>query len=160
MRSNTGIYDFVYIEQDIVYSYLAQDFLVNLTEMLAENPDLQAPNVSFDAFTSFIDYFKGDSGDIYGVPMEAFVKPYVYRTDLFNDPDIQSAFQEQYGRELAPPTTFNEYGEIADFFTQYGQDNNMELWGTTLQASTGHPASTYEVLESIFPSIRHLQLGY
>ena len=26
MEANTGIYDFVYIEQDIIYSYLAQDY--------------------------------------------------------------------------------------------------------------------------------------
>ena len=32
MEANTGIYDFVYIEQDIIYSYLAQDFLVDITE--------------------------------------------------------------------------------------------------------------------------------
>ncbi len=30
MEANSGIYDFVYIEQDIVYSYLDRDFLVNI----------------------------------------------------------------------------------------------------------------------------------
>ncbi len=152
MQANTGIYDFVYVEQDIVYSYLAQDFLVNLTEMLSANEALQAPNFAFSDFTSFIDYFKNDAGDVFGVPMEAFVKPYLYRTDLFNDEAIKTAFQEQYGYELTPAKTFQEYQDIADFFTAYGEENGMELWGTTLQASTGHPASTYEVLETIFPS--------
>ncbi len=152
MQANTGIYDFVYVEQDIVYSYLAQDFLVDLTEMLASNEALQAPDFDFADFTSFIDYFKNDAGDIFGVPMEAFVKPYLYRTDLFNNPDIKSAFQKQYGYELAPAKTFQQYQNVADFFTKYGEDNDMELWGSTLQASTGHPASTYEILETIFPS--------
>ena len=152
MQANTGIYDFVYVEQDIVYSYLAQDFLVDLTAMLNGNEALQAPDFTFDNFTSFIDYFKNDAGDVFGVPMEAFVKPYLYRSDLFGDDAIQTAFQEQYGYALAPATTFQEYQDIADFFTQYGEDNDMELWGTTLQASTGHPSSAYEVLETIFPS--------
>lgn len=152
MQANTGIYDFVYIEQDIVYSYLAQDFLVDLTAMLGENEALQAPEFSFDNFTSFIDYFRGENDNVFGVPMEAFVKPYLYRTDLFNDEAIQAAFQERYGYELAPATTFEQYRDIAEFFTAYGEENGMELWGTTLQASTGHPASTYEVLETIFPS--------
>ena len=40
MEANTGIYDFVYIEQDIIYTYLARDFLTNLTQMLADNPEL------------------------------------------------------------------------------------------------------------------------
>ena len=28
----------------------------------------------------------------------------------------------------------------------------MDCWGTTVQGHTGHPASTYELLETIFPS--------
>lgn len=152
MQSDTGVYDFVYIEQDIVYAYLAQDFLVNVTQALEENADLAAPDMSFDAFTTFIDYFRGDDGDVFGVPMEAFVKPYIYRTDLFEDPDVRAAFEEQTGRPLEPATNPAEYEEIAAFFTDYARENNMELWGTTAQATTGHPASTYEVVESIFPS--------
>ena len=152
MQSNTGIYDFVYVEQDIVYSYLAQDFLVNFSEMLETNEALRAPDFTFDEFTSFIDYFKDTEGNVFGVPMEAFIKPYLYRTDLFNDEAIKSAFQEQYGYELAPATTFQEYQDIADFFTAYGEENGLELWGSTLQASTGHPSSTYELMETILPS--------
>lgn len=151
MQANTGIYDFVYVEQDIVYSYLAQDYLVNLTELF-QDPALTAPDFNFDDFTSFIDYFKDDASNVFGVPMEAFVKPYLYRQDLFEDEAIKAQFKEQYGYDLAPATTFQQYQDIADFFTAYGEANGMELWGTTLQASTGHPASTYEVLESIFPT--------
>ena len=31
MEAKTGVYDFVYIEQDIIYSYLARNFLVDIT---------------------------------------------------------------------------------------------------------------------------------
>jgi multiple sugar transport system substrate-binding protein len=152
MEANTGIYDFIYIEQDIIYTYLARDFLVDLTQLLNENPDLASPDFDVNNFTSFIDNFKDANGDIYGVPMEAFVKIMLYRKDLFGDPDIQAAFKEQYGYDLAPATTFQQYQDIADFFTQYGQENNMELWGTTVQGNTGHSASFYEYVESIAPS--------
>ena len=37
MEANTGIYDFVYIEQDIIYSYLARNFLVDMTKALKDN---------------------------------------------------------------------------------------------------------------------------
>ena len=153
MEANTGIYDFVYIEQDIIYSYLARDFLVDLTQTLKDNPELAAPDFSFDDFTSFIDYFKDpETGDVYGVPMEAFVKVYLYRKDLFEDPDIQAAFKEKYGYDLAPATTFDQYRDIAEFFTNYGKENDQELWGTTVQATSGHPASFYEFFETIAPS--------
>ncbi|MBE7556107.1 MAG: extracellular solute-binding protein [Anaerolineales bacterium] len=152
MQANTGIYDFIYIEQDIIYSYLAQNFLVDLTQMLNEKPELKSPDFDVANFTSFIDNFKDANGDVYGVPMEAFVKIQLYRKDLYSNPDIQAAFKEQYGYDLAPATTFQQYEDIAAFFTQYGKDNNMELWGTTVQGNTGHASSFYEYYESIAPT--------
>ncbi len=152
MEANTGIYDFIYIEQDIIYTYLARDFLTNITQMLNENPDLQAPSFNPDDFTTFIDNFRGSNGDLYGVPMEAFVKIMLYRKDLFQDADIQAAFETEYGYPLAPATNFQQYEDIAKFFTEYGQANDMELWGTTVQGHTGHASSFYEYVETIAPA--------
>ena len=152
MEANTGIYDFVYIEQDIIYSYLAQDYLVNLTQFAADNPDLAYEGYDESEFTSFADYFKNADGDLFGVPMEAFVKVYLYRKDLFEDADIMAAFEAEYGYPLAPAESFDQYRDNAEFFTGYGESMDMDLWGTTVQGSTGHPASTYEFLESIGPS--------
>lgn len=49
-----------------------------------------------------------------------------YRTDLFNDPAEQAAFSERYGYDLAPPETWEQYYDIAEFFTRPDQG----LWGT------------------------------
>lgn len=152
MQAGTGIYDFVYIEQDIIYSYLANNYLTNLTKLLADNPELASPDFDFAKFTSFIDNFKDADGNVYGVPMEAFLKVYLYRKDLFSDPAVQEAFKAQYGYDLAPATTHDQYRDIAEFFTQYGKDNGLELWGTTVQGNTGHASSFYEFFESIVPT--------
>ena len=126
--------------------------MVNINKSLADNAAIKAPNVDFADFTSFADYFKNADGDLFGIPMEAFTKMYLYRKDLFGDAAIQEAFKAKYGYDLAPATTHAQYRDIAEFFTQYGVDNDMQLWGTTVQGSTGHAASTYEFLESIAPS--------
>lgn len=152
MEAGTGIYDMVYIEQDIIYSYLKRDFLVNTTDLLEASPALKAPTYSESNFTTFADYFKNGEGDLFGIPMEAFIKVYLYRTDLFNDPKIQAEFKDKYGRDLVPATTHSEYSDIANFFTDYGKANDMKLWGTTAQAHTGHVASWYEYFESIAPT--------
>lgn len=152
MEAGTGIYDMVYIEQDIIYSYLSRDFLTDLTGLIAANPAIQAPTYSEDNFTTFADYFRDAEGNLYGVPMEAFIKIYLYRTDLFGDAEIQAAFKAETGRDLVPATTHAEYGEIAQFFTDYGEANDLDLWGTTAQAHTGHVASWYEYFESIAPT--------
>ena len=152
MEAGTGIYDMVYIEQDIVYSYLARDFLVDVTKALADKPELKAANYDEANFTSFADNFRGENGDLFGIPMEAFIKVYLYRTDLFEDPEIKAAFMEATGRELVPATTHEEYTEIAEFFTKWGEDHDMDLWGSTAQAHTGHVASWYEFFESVAPT--------
>jgi multiple sugar transport system substrate-binding protein len=121
--------------------------------MLEDNPELASADFDLSEFTSFLNYFIDPANDhVYGVPMEAFVKVYLYRTDLFGDADIQAAFEAEYGYPLAPATTFEQYADNAAFFTAYGEANDMDLWGTTVQAVTGHPASFYEFFETIAPS--------
>lgn len=150
MEANSGIYDFVYIEQDIIYSYLARDFLVNISASLEADPSLRAPEFDIGAFTTFIDNFRGENGDVFGVPMEAFIKVYLYRKDLFEDSSHQAAFKDKYGYDLAPATTFDQWRDNAEYFANL--DSGDQLWGTTVQASSGHPASFYEFFESIAPS--------
>jgi len=152
MEAGTGIYDMVYIEQDIIYAYLARNFLVDITKSLKDDPSIKSPDFDESNFTSFANYFKNADGDLFGLPMEAFIKVYLYRTDLFNDPEIQAAFKEKTGHDLKPATTHEEYTEIAEFFTEYGKEKGLDLWGTTAQAHTGHPASWYEFFESVAPT--------
>ncbi|MEW5957547.1 MAG: extracellular solute-binding protein, partial [Chloroflexota bacterium] len=153
MEAGTGIYDFIYVEQDFIYGYLERGFLVDVTQMLHESPHLALPDFNPIDFTSFITEFKDPGrGDLYGVPMEAFLKTYLYRKDLFEDPDIQAAFAAQYNYPLAPAITIEQYRDNAAFFTQYGREHRLELWGTTVQGIIGHPASTYEFLETIAPA--------
>ena len=47
---------------------------------------------------------------------------FAYRTDLFNDPDEQAAFMEEYGRELTVPATWDELAEVGAFFTRPDED--------------------------------------
>lgn len=152
MENNTGVYDFIYVEQDIAFADISAERLTNLTTMLEENADLQAPGFSWDNFNTFLENFTDADGNVFGVPMEAFIKIYLYRTDLFEDPDIQAAFEEQYGYALAPATTHEQYRDIAEFFTAYGEEQGQELWGTTVQGTTSHAASFYEFFESVAPT--------
>ncbi len=54
----------------------------------------------------------------------------VYRADLFADPERRAAFRAQHGRELAPPTTWQQFEETARFFT----DPAAGFYGTVFAA--------------------------
>ena len=40
-----------------------------------------------------------------------------YRKDLFENKDEQAAFKAKFGYDLAPPKTWAQYKDIAEFFT-------------------------------------------
>ena len=54
----------------------------------------------------------------------------VYRSDLFADPARRAAFRAKYCRELAPPTTWEEFEQTARFFN----DPSAGLYGTVFAA--------------------------
>ncbi len=72
--------------------------------------------------------FTTDSGALLGAPQYYNFPVTYYRADLFGDPDEQSAFKEKYGRDLAPPTTFDELVDLATFFNRPDEG----LYGTCL----------------------------
>ncbi|MBE0479149.1 extracellular solute-binding protein [Candidatus Aerophobetes bacterium] len=151
LAAGTGIYDFIYVEQDIIYAYLVKNWLTNMTELVKKYPQLTDPDFDIDDFTTFIDYFKDAKGDVFGIPFEAFLKAYAYRKDLFENPEIRAAFKAEYGWDLRPPKDWDEYTQIAKFFTAWGRKKGIELYGHVAQAKT-HPCVAYEMVESIWPA--------
>lgn len=152
MQTGSSEYDFVYVEQDYFYEFLDKAYLTNLDQMLEENPNLHVSDFNPIDFTSFLQEFQDpESGDLYAMPFEAFIKTYMYRSDLFSDESIQAEFFEQYGYPLSPAITLEQYMDITVFFTEYGRKNNLDLWGTVVQADISHPAAFLEFVDSIAP---------
>ena len=92
---------------------------IDLTEWINENIDV--PAIYGPAMTAFAEYPKG-SGKYWALPAEVDAAGYVYRKDLFENPDEMSAFEEKYGYALAPPTTYSQLRDIAEFFTRPDDD--------------------------------------
>lgn len=53
-----------------------------------------------------------------------------YRKDLFEDPRNRSDFRNRYGYELFPPDTWDQYRDMAEFFTGRPQPSGQPLYGT------------------------------
>jgi len=97
------------------------EYVAGLDEFIEKhNFDLdQYPQSIIDAFmTSPI----MRPGEIIAIAYNPQTALYGYRKDWFAHPEEQAAFQEQYGRELAPPETWEELYEIAVFFTREAGD--------------------------------------
>ncbi len=88
---------------------------VELTDWMKENVEISS--ISETAMTAFAEYPKG-SKKYWALPAEVDCNGFAYRKDLFEDPKEQAAFKEEYGYDLAPPDTYSQLRDIAEFFTR------------------------------------------
>ncbi|MGC1449653.1 MAG: extracellular solute-binding protein [Candidatus Sulfotelmatobacter sp.] len=82
---------------------------------------------------------------IYGYPFIALTTFVCYRKDLLEDPANQRNFKARYHRELKPPSTWQEYLQLAEFFTRPEE----HFYGTYIQGKQGL-ALWYEWLNLIY----------
>lgn len=75
----------------------------------------------------------GNGFEIYGLPIQSNALTVSYRADLFEDSRERQRFSQRFGRDLEPPQTWDQFVEVAQFFTR----PDDRLWGTTLMAGVG-----------------------
>ena len=88
---------------------------IDLTDWINDN--IAVDDIYGPAMTAFAEYPKG-SKEYWALPAEVDANGYVYRTDLFTDPQEMKAFKSKYGYELAPPKTYKDMRDVAEFFTR------------------------------------------
>ena len=70
------------------------------------------------------------NGHYIGMPQWANAEILYYRKDLFNDPKEQSDFKAKFGYDLKPPTTWQQFTDIAQFFTRKDASGKVTMYGT------------------------------
>lgn len=113
--------------------------MLDLEEFGKEHPDLVDPNFDKDDFIPAAFYVYGMwEGKNIGYPFYGATMFLFYRKDYFEDDKLKAAFQEKYGRELAPPTTWAEALEVTKFFTKSENPDSPTKYGITLMLPRTH----------------------
>ncbi|MCP4400767.1 MAG: extracellular solute-binding protein [bacterium] len=79
-------------------------------------------------------------GKLIGLPYYQYTLINIYRQDVFEDPTEMAAFKEKYGYDLAPPTTWEQLHEMAEFFTRKkggtlkGEILDKDIYGLSMMA--------------------------
>ena len=107
---------------------------IDLTDWINENIDVDS--IYATAMEAFAEYPKG-SGKYWALPAEVDANGFLYRTDLFEAENEKAMFKEKYGYELAPPKTYDELRDIAEFFTR--PQISMVLHLGTAKSTMGLP---------------------
>ena len=72
------------------------------------------------------------NGKLYALMYDGDMLQVTYRTDLFNDPKEKKDFKAKYGWDLAPATNWDQFMQIAEFFTR-----PPKMYGTAFYAQRG-----------------------
>ena len=162
MEANTGIYDFVYIEQDIIYSYLSRNFLVDMTSRWRTTRSSRRPTSASAEFTSFIDYFKdpktGDSTACRWRPSSrsTCTARTCSRTRRPRRRSRRSTATTWRRPRPSPSTSDNR----RVLHAPGARRTTWSCGARRSRRSPGHPASFYEFFEIDRAELRRLQLGH
>lgn len=110
-------------------------WLPTFAEALTPLDDLMTDEVQSDLFPALVTEAQVD-GSFVGMPAWTNSEILYYRTDLFEDPAQQAAFRDSFGYDLAPPTTWEQYADVAQFFTQDTDgDGQVDVYGTDVKGA-------------------------
>lgn len=111
--------------------------ILQLDDFIAANPP---PNWPDGWHSRLLGIQQDANGSFYGMPYHDGPQVFMYRTDLFDDPKEQLHFERQFKRPLAPPATWDEFLDIARFFTR----PDDELYGCVIAGMPDGHNSVYD----------------
>ena len=74
---------------------------------------------------------------------------WTYRKDWFARPELQAEFKQKYGHDLAPPKTYDELKQIAEFF-QGREIDGKKVYGAYIYTERGSEGITMGVTNVLY----------
>jgi multiple sugar transport system substrate-binding protein len=128
-----GTWDLAHLNTDWIAEARATGALADLSAFIRQRPPAGYPG----GWTPSLLGMQTFGEEVLALPFHDGPECLIYRQDLFNDPDEQAAFRQQYGADLAPPATWEDFQRVARFFTRPQQ----HLYGSVFAAyPDGHNA--------------------
>jgi len=145
LASGRTSYDLILMPHRLLGRFVESGQVVPLDAMLSrpEFAELApTPGNFFEPWFHEISWYEGKQ---YGYPFTTLTMFVVYRKDLFEDESERREFSDRYGKDLAPPRTWDEYRDIVEFFNRPDED----LYGTYINGQH-HVALWYEWLNFVY----------
>jgi multiple sugar transport system substrate-binding protein len=139
-------YDVVVMRHRLLGALVKKNQVQPIDSMLAD-PSLQDAGFlpQQQLFPNWWRELSSYGNKIYGYPYTGLTAYLCYRKDMLNDPKNKREFKARYHRELAAPTTWKEYMQLAEFFNRPRE----HFYGTYISGKQG-PALWYEWLNFVY----------
>lgn len=122
--SGAGQFDILNYPPRFLGDLAAAESIVALTDYAAQwDPELDDVYPVYRLYTEWED-------KLFALPFDGDRLELYFRKDLFEHADEQSAFESEYGYPLAAPETWDQYLDVAEFFTR---EEGEDLAGDVLE---------------------------
>ena len=117
------------------------------------NDFFDANGITMDDFvpatvTGYSEWPKG-TPNYWALPAMGDVVGWTYRKDWFEMPELQAEFKEKYGWDLAPPATFDQLKQIAEFF-QGREIDGKTVYGASIYTERGSEGITMGAMDVLY----------
>ena len=117
-----GDWDVAHINTDWIYEAFTGGHVQNLESYINTNPPANYP----EGWSESLLQMQQFGENITGLPFHDGPECFIYRKDLFESEEEQTAFQKIHGRALEIPRTWEDFQQVARFFHRPEQN----LYGT------------------------------
>ncbi len=139
----SGESDVLLLNTDWLPRCVERGLLLDVKDRLVADPPVGWP----DAWVpSLRELQEGENGAIYGLPYHDGPMMVLFRRDLFEEHGISDGFSARFGYQLAPPETWDEFIDQAEFFT----DRESGRWGTIFAGYPDAHNTVYDFLTQLW----------
>lgn len=89
------------------------------------------------------------SPNYWALPAMGDALGWTYRKDWFAKPELQKEFKEKHGRDLAPPKTWSELKQVAEFF-QGREIDGKKVYGAAIFTERGSEGITMGITAALY----------
>ncbi|HZW05092.1 MAG TPA: extracellular solute-binding protein [Anaerolineaceae bacterium] len=132
----SGSYDAIVVDNYWVGEFVGAGWLMPLDDRLAASESIKMENY----LPSMVEMVGELNGQTYMVPFYNYAMALIYRTDVMEDAEVQAAYKEATGNDLALPASIPEYVELAKFMTRDTDgDGEVDFYGNSMQGLRPDP---------------------
>ncbi|MCA9869243.1 MAG: extracellular solute-binding protein [Caldilineae bacterium] len=144
MASQGDTWDMVVGDSQWLGQMATQGHYLDITNFLVDNgiKDTVVP-----ATLVYYGEYPTGSGTYWAYPTEGDADGFAYRKDLFENPDEMAAFEKEFGYPLDIPQDYDQFMDIAKFFTR--PDDG--LYGVAIYTQKDYDALTMGYENTLFP---------
>ncbi|WP_281635502.1 extracellular solute-binding protein [Flavobacterium marginilacus] len=113
-----GTWDIAHLNTDWIFDAVNEKAVLDLNPLIAQN----APQNYPEGWHQSLLHLQQINDRTYGLPFHDGPECLIFRKDLFENTIEKEKFKKQYGYELNPPCTWEQFSQIAEFFNRPEQN--------------------------------------